>query len=84
MGAVTGTDAQGTKIGSDNFEPMMTLYLTHQTTPDDIRAAAAGVCARACVCTDVCASICSLTARTEFATAREHASIVHLDHALHG
>ena len=29
------------------FEPLMTLYLTHNTTPDDIKAAAAGVC----VCT---------------------------------
>ena len=25
----------------DDFEPLMTLYLTHNTTPDDIRAAAA-------------------------------------------
>jgi dihydroorotase len=32
----------------DAFEPLMTLYLTHNTTPEDIKAAAAGVCVRAC------------------------------------
>ena len=33
----------------DAFEPLMTLYLTHNTTPEDIKAAAAGVCVCACV-----------------------------------
>ena len=28
-------------VSSDTFQPMMTLYLTLQTTPDDIKAAAA-------------------------------------------
>ena len=43
---------------SDKFEPLMTLYLTKDTTPDDIKAAVAGVCVCMHVCMYKCKYVC--------------------------